>query len=108
MEHPSTNAALGWGVLAAVSVTVMAVAFIVPESLSTALASIGLAGLFVVRLAALASRRTPRIWGRPSTGSSGWRQGSRWRRNMDCASPTRTVPPEAKGQRLELAHGRCG
>jgi hypothetical protein len=91
-----------------VSAAALAVAFIVPESLGTALASIGLAGLFLVRLAALASRQTPRNWVRPSAGSSGWRHGSRRRRYIDCASPARTGPLAAKGQHLGLAHGRCG
>jgi hypothetical protein len=70
MEHPNTHASLGWDALTAVSLAVLAGALIVPEVLGTALAGIGLAGLFLGRLAALASRRTPRNWVRPSAGPS--------------------------------------
>lgn len=57
MRHSTVHTSLGWGALAAVSVALLAVAVIVPESLGVALAGIGLAGLFVVRLGASIPRQ---------------------------------------------------
>jgi hypothetical protein len=59
MRHSTVHTSFGWGALAAVSVALLAVALIVPENLGAALAGIGLAGLFVVRLGASVPRQTP-------------------------------------------------
>ena len=45
--------ALGWGALGALSVSLLLLALVVPDTLGVALAAIGLAGLLVFRLAAM-------------------------------------------------------